>query len=71
LVETHKIDIEEILQENREEREAGRVVVYMIDQCHLLSIIYELFAPNALLAKPCRIYLASRQIYSQKIWASL
>jgi hypothetical protein len=35
------------------------------------SIMYELFAPNALLAKPCRRYLASRQNSSQKTLASL
>jgi len=36
LVETHKIEIEKILEENKEEIEAGRLVVYMIDECHLL-----------------------------------
>jgi hypothetical protein len=36
LVETHKIEIEKILEENREEIEAGRLVVYMIYECHLL-----------------------------------
>lgn len=36
LVETKKIEIEKILEENREEIEAGRLVVYMIDECHLL-----------------------------------
>ena len=36
LVETHKIEIEKILQKNREEIEAGRLVVYMIYECHLL-----------------------------------
>ena len=36
MVETHKIEIEKILQKNREEIEAGRLVVYIIDQCHLL-----------------------------------
>ena len=35
-VEAHKIEIEKILEENREEIEAGRLVVYMIDECHLL-----------------------------------
>lgn len=36
LVEAKKIEIEKILEENREEIEAGRLVVYMIDECHLL-----------------------------------
>ena len=36
LVETKKRDIEKILEENRSEIEAGRLVVYMIDECHLL-----------------------------------
>ena len=36
MVETHKRDIEKILEENRAEIEAGTVVVYMIDECHLL-----------------------------------
>ena len=36
LVETKKIEIERILAENREEIEAGKLVVYMIDECHLL-----------------------------------
>lgn len=36
LVETRKRDIEKILEENRSEIEAGTVVVYMIDECHLL-----------------------------------
>jgi putative transposase len=36
LVEPKKIEIEKILEENREEIEAGRLVVYMIDECHLL-----------------------------------
>jgi putative transposase len=36
LVETKKIEIEKTLEENREEIEAGRLVVYMIDECHLL-----------------------------------
>ncbi len=35
LVETKKIEIERILEENREEIEAGILVVYMIDECHL------------------------------------
>ena len=35
LVETHKIEIEKILEENREEVESGRLVVYMIYECHL------------------------------------
>ena len=35
LVEKKKIEIEKILEENREEIEAGRLVVYMIDECHL------------------------------------
>jgi hypothetical protein len=30
------IEIERILAENREEIEAGKLVVYMIDECHLL-----------------------------------
>jgi hypothetical protein len=36
LVEAHQTEIEKILEENREEIEAGRLVVYMIDECHLL-----------------------------------
>ena len=36
LVKTKKIEIERILAENREEIEAGKLVVYMIDECHLL-----------------------------------
>ena len=36
LVETKKTEIERILEENRLEIEAGRLVVYMIDECHLL-----------------------------------
>jgi putative transposase len=36
LVETKKIEIERILAENRKEIEAGKLVVYMIDECHLL-----------------------------------
>lgn len=36
MVETHKIEIEKILEENREEIEAARLVVYMIYECHLL-----------------------------------
>jgi putative transposase len=36
VVETKKIEIERILEENREEIEAGILVVYMIDECHLL-----------------------------------
>jgi hypothetical protein len=36
LVEAKKIEIEKILEDNREEIEAGRLVVYMIDECHLL-----------------------------------
>jgi hypothetical protein len=36
LVEAKKIEIEKVLEENREEIEAGRLVVYMIDECHLL-----------------------------------
>ena len=36
MVETHKIEIEKILEKNREEIEAGRLVVYMIEECHLL-----------------------------------
>jgi len=36
LVETKKIEIERIWAENREEIEAGKLVVYMIDECHLL-----------------------------------
>lgn len=36
LVETHKIEIEKILEENTEEIEAGRLVVYTIDESHLL-----------------------------------
>ena len=36
MVETHKREIEKILAENREEIEAGKLVVYMIDECHLL-----------------------------------
>jgi putative transposase len=36
LVETKKIEIERILAENREEIEAEKFVVYMIDECHLL-----------------------------------
>jgi replication-associated recombination protein RarA len=35
LVETKKREIEKILEENRAEIEAGRLVVYMIDECHL------------------------------------
>ena len=35
LVETKKIEIERILEDNREEIESGRLVVYMIDECHL------------------------------------
>jgi putative transposase len=34
LVETKKIEIERRLEENREEIEAGILVVYMIDECH-------------------------------------
>ena len=36
LVKTKKIEIEKILAENRGEIEAGKLVVYMIDECHLL-----------------------------------
>jgi len=36
LVEAKKREIEKILEENREEIEAGKIVVYMIDECHLL-----------------------------------
>ena len=36
LVKTKKIEIEKILAENRSEIEAGKLVVYMIDECHLL-----------------------------------
>ena len=36
LVKTKKRDLEKILEENRKEIEAGTVVVYMIDECHLL-----------------------------------
>ena len=36
LVETKKIEREKILEENKEEIEAGRSVVYMMDECHLL-----------------------------------
>jgi putative transposase len=36
LVEAKKREIEKILEENREEIEAGKLVVYMIDECHLL-----------------------------------
>ncbi|MEG4111362.1 MULTISPECIES: IS630 family transposase [unclassified Microcoleus] len=36
LVKTKKIEIEKVLAENRLEIEAGRLVVYMIDECHLL-----------------------------------
>jgi putative transposase len=36
LVEKRKQEIEKILEENREDIEAGRLVVYMIDECHLL-----------------------------------
>lgn len=36
LVEAKKTEIEKILEENREEIEAGKLVVYMIDECHLL-----------------------------------
>ena len=36
LVKTKKIEIEKILAENRWEIEAGKLVVYMIDECHLL-----------------------------------
>ena len=36
MVETKKIEIERILAENRKEIEAGKLVVYMIDECHLL-----------------------------------
>ena len=36
VVETKKIEIERILAENREKIEAGKLVVYMIDECHLL-----------------------------------
>jgi hypothetical protein len=35
LVKTKKIEIEKILAENRSEIEAGKLVVYMIDECHL------------------------------------
>jgi transposase len=35
LVETKKIEIERILEENREEIADGILVVYMIDECHL------------------------------------
>jgi putative transposase len=36
VVETKKIERERILAENRKEIEAGKLVVYMIDECHLL-----------------------------------
>lgn len=36
LVKTKKKEIETILEENSSEIEAGRLVVYMIDECHLL-----------------------------------
>ena len=37
MVETKKIEIGKFLAENREEIEAGKLVVYnMIDECHLL-----------------------------------
>ena len=36
MVTTHKRDIEKILEENSSEIESGTVVVYMIDECHLL-----------------------------------
>jgi putative transposase len=36
LVEAKKREIEKVLEENREEIEAGKIVVYMIDECHLL-----------------------------------
>lgn len=36
LVETQKTKIERILEENRTEIEAGRLVVYTISECHLL-----------------------------------
>ena len=37
MVETKKIEIEKLLAENREEIEAGKLVVYMINEGHLLS----------------------------------
>jgi putative transposase len=36
LVQAKKIEIERILEENRSDIEAGRLVVYMIDEYHLL-----------------------------------
>lgn len=36
LVQKKKIEIEIILEKNRADIEAGRLVVYMIDECHLL-----------------------------------
>lgn len=36
LVAARKSEIEAILEENRDDIEAGRLVVYMIDECHLL-----------------------------------
>ncbi|MEG4010480.1 hypothetical protein QUA41_31255 [Microcoleus sp. Pol11C1] len=36
LVETKKIEINRILEQNREDIEAGKLVVYMINECHLL-----------------------------------
>jgi putative transposase len=36
LVKIKKIEINRILEENREDIGAGKVVVYMIDECHLL-----------------------------------
>ena len=36
LVKAKKLEIEKILEDNREDIEAGKLIVYMIDECHLL-----------------------------------
>ncbi len=36
LVETHKIEINRIIEGNREDIDTGKLVVYVIYECHLL-----------------------------------